>query len=284
MTIFVNDREVVFTQYPNGELVVPHVEIYPYPPTTSTVRLHWTGDDDWAKLALVKGMFDQHDYPRKYPALFIDYMPYSRMDRAQDGHCFSLKWVCQLVNAMKWSRVYVVEPHSDATLELLDNAEPLWATAKLVPKAMKWIDFDKERDYLVLPDAGAYKRYSALVPEIEQCNSIVLKKKREFATGKILGLETDYIILRHDVGMNPERKALIIDDLSSRGGTFVAAAALLRDRGLAKHVALLVTHMEPVGLLGDLPKKLDRVFCTDTMSFPRPVPANFEVFQRSDWL
>jgi ribose-phosphate pyrophosphokinase len=120
---------------------------------------------------------------------------------------------------------------------------------------------------------------------ISQSNVIVLKKKRDFETGKIQGLEIESLTMRGAIGVEDTAgtsKALIIDDLSSRGGTFVGAADLLRTHGFDK-VALLVTHMEPAGLLGDLRHKLDRVFCTDTMTFPRPVPANFEVFQRSAW-
>jgi phosphoribosylpyrophosphate synthetase len=114
---------------------------------------------------------------------------------------------------------------------------------------------------------------------------VVLKKKREFDTGKILGIEVDYQIVRRlDKDPHDAPRALIIDDLSSRGGTFVGAAELLRSELDMQYVALLVTHMEPAGLLGDLRNKLDRVFCTDTMSFPLPVPANFEILPTKDWL
>jgi len=278
--IFVNDREVKFTTYPNGEAVVP--EIPKGLNGTYLGRLRWSGDHDLLQLALVNGLLAQHN--ARYTVLTSDYMPYSRMDREQDGHCFSLKYVSEIIAAMCWNKVYVVEPHSDVTLKLL-GAEPIWATARLTPKAMSWMGFDKEHDYLVLPDAGAYKRYSELVPELDECHVVVLKKRRNFETGKITGLEVGYTLNRggYEPNVTP-KKALIIDDLSSRGGTFVQAAELLRAQLNFTEVALLVTHMEPAGLIGDLPKALDRVFCPETMTFPRPVPSNFEVFSRSDWL
>lgn len=282
MSIFLNDREVKFTTYPNGETNVPVISML----DRYDVRLHWESDQDLINLMFLNAQIEPNRARSLGVApktLFIDYMPYSRMDRAQDDHCFSLAFVAQFINEMRFDFVNVVEPHSHVTLDKITRSRPVWATAKLTPIAMEWMAFDRQNDYLVLPDAGAYKRYSELMPQLNQCHVIVLKKRRDFETGKIQGLEVDQRILRgpHDPG--ERHKALIIDDLSSRGGTFVQAADHLRYLGWCDKVNLLVTHMEPAGLLGDLRTKLNRVFCTDTITFPRPAPSNFEIFTRSQW-
>ncbi len=284
MSIFLNERLLTFDQYPNGETIVP--DLHFNTDGNVRVRLHWESDVDLVRLVLIKGLIDQIRYSdaafyRVQTVLTIDYFPYSRMDREQDGKCFSLKYIADMLNEMNWDKVHIVEPHSQVTLDLVRRSSPVWATAKLTPKAMDMMGFNLHADYIVLPDKGAYKRYADLMPEtLNICNVVVMGKDRDFATGKIKGMKIEYKIVRHD---GPVRRALIIDDLSSRGGTFVGAADVLRAAGF-EYVALLVTHMEPAGLLGDLRHKLDRVYCTDTMTFPRPVPDNFEIFQRSDWL
>lgn len=284
MSIFVDEVEVSFGTYPNGEAVVPKFEPFGHNWSVPTVRLHWEDDRDLVHLALVRSVVRDYSSMRELaPKLFVDYMPYSRMDRAQDGYCFSLHVVAKQLNAMKWQSVQVVEPHSKKTLSLVGNSEPVWATAKLTPTVLELLAFDPALDYVVLPDTGARERYEELMPTVlDGYNLVVLRKTRDFGSGKITGLEVDHRVLRGTL-TTPPRKALIIDDLCSRGGTFVAAASLLRQLG-ASDVSLLVTHMEPAGLTGDLPDKLDHVFCTDTMTFPTPVPANFTVFPRGAWL
>lgn len=288
MSIYVDDKLVTFTKYPNGETVMPVLNSPEPLFRQPVVRLHWESDDDLVKLALVRGQLNQvaHDTETDdlKPILTIDYLPYSRMDRAQDGRGCSLLYIANLINAMDWDKVFVVEPHSHVASLLIKKMTPIYPTVLLLPKVKQMVNF-KGRDYIVFPDAGAAKRYTDLI-DLSNDNLIVLKKKRDFETGKIQGLEVDYTLRR---GANEQFSgeifnALIVDDLSSRGGTFVQAADILRDVVGCEKVSLLVTHMESVGLTGDLPKKLDRVFCTDTMTLPRPLPGNFELFQRSDWL
>jgi ribose-phosphate pyrophosphokinase len=289
MAIYVNDRFVQFGRYPNGETVVPRGLVrasdWHYPPL---VRLHWEEDADLVKLALVHGQLAQ-EVVLTPPRLFVDYMPYSRMDRLQDGHCFSLRYIAVLVERLGWESIEVVEPHSDVTTCEL-RAVPVNATVALLPKVMESVNFDVTTDVLVLPDAGALARYREQAADIfDVCHLVVMRKARDFATGKIQGLEVDHIVTRGlGTGQNGlvERRALIVDDLSSRGGTFVQAADVLRDQLGMSQVFLLVTHMELAGFEGDLPTKLDHVYCTDTLlpAGHSLAPKNFTIFKRSDWL
>jgi len=290
MSIYLNDHLVKFSEYPNGETVVPTLkDILPALGCSEfddvfSVRLHWESDQDLTRLTLLRGLLAQNvNHQARYPSLLIDYMPYSRMDREQDGSCFSLMHVARQIRDLDWHKIEVVEPHSEETLRRL-RAQPVWATQTLTPKAMERIAFNPEHDFIVLPDMGAYKRYVDLMPEIlDKVNVVVLKKARDFATGEITGLDVSYTLVRgHNKGTQGAR-ALIVDDLASRGGTFVAAADLLRSIGFSQ-VHLLVTHMEPAGLKGEMRNRLDRVFFTDTMTVPRPLPENFECFNRNEWL
>lgn len=293
--IRLNGEVVEFGEYPNGETVVPRLTMAQVR-HASTITLSWESDRDLVRLLLLKSYMDDVKggssgvvVAGSRIELVIDYMPYSRMDRAQDGHAFSLEYVAYFIRQLRWASIRVVEPHSDETLYKLGSMTlPVWATAKLTPLAMEDMGFDVSRDYLVMPDKGAHVRYSEQLAELfEKCNVITLAKTRDFETGKILGLEVASRKF-HSIGdPKPGAKALIIDDLSSRGGTFVQAYRILRHSSIrCSSVSLLVTHMEPVGLTGELATYMDKVYCTDTMPIPEGMtyPKNFHVFDRSDWL
>ena len=86
-------------------------------------------------------------------------------------------------------------------------------------------------------------------------------KKREWATGKILGLDI----------MNAElvkgKNVLIIDDICSRGGTFLHSAKALKAAG-ANRIFLYVTHAEKTMVEGEMYNDLDlveRIYTTDSI-------------------
>jgi ribose-phosphate pyrophosphokinase len=85
-------------------------------------------------------------------------------------------------------------------------------------------------------------------------------KKRDWNTGKILGLEL----------MNKEvvngKDVLIIDDICSRGGTFYHSAKALKEAG-AKNIYLYVTHCENTILDGDLLTSglIEKVYTTNSI-------------------
>lgn len=288
--IRLNGKIVEFGTYPNAETVMPLLTAVQVT-HTPTVTLSYEDDRDLIRLVLLRSYIDViiGNNASRVLDLVIDYMPYSRMDRAQNGHAFTLESVAQLITRPRWSSIRVVEPHSDETLfQLGVRSQPVWSTAKLTPLAMEDMGFDVQRDYLVVPDKGAHARYAEQLGELfEKCNVITLEKHRNFETGKIEGLQ---VASRKFASIgDPTRgaKALIIDDLSSRGGTFIQAYRILRHSSIGcSSVSLLVTHMEPVGLEGELQTYMDKVYCTDTMPIPEGMtyPKNFHVFDRSDWL
>lgn len=288
--ISVNGQVLEFGTYPNGETLVPDLPVAGI--EVPTVVWTYDGDYELVRLALVCGLLGQQAH-LSFPRLIVTYMPYSRMDREQGGHCFSLRYIGRMIAEMNWSSIHVVEPHSAVTMtETIHHrsrlrAEPVWTTAELTPLVMAEIDFDKQRDYLVVPDAGAHARYAEQLGQLfEECNIITLRKRRDFETGEILGLEVASRKF-HSIG-NPQRgaRALIIDDLCSRGGTFLQARQILRHSSIGcQAVYLLVTHMEQVGYTGELGWLMDGVYCTDSMGpAPKIIPDCFHVFERTAWL
>jgi ribose-phosphate pyrophosphokinase len=176
------------------------------------------------------------------------------MDRSENKSAFTLKYVSNFINSLKFDKVIVVEPHSDVTNALIERVEPVYTNYTLLPLVEKEVGFNNESDYIVFPDAGASKRYT-----LKNHNILVGNKHRDFQTGRITKLE---VMGQYAGG----KKAIIMDDLSSYGGTFILTAQALKDMGV-KEVYLLVTHAEDSIFDGQVFKTdlIDGVFTTNTI-------------------
>lgn len=255
--IKINGREIEFKKFPNGETQMMHEAIILEIMGDAIVKpieitFKYEDDSDLIKLMFVKKYIDE--YTLSDVNLNIQYMMYSRMDRSENDSPFTLNYVADFINGLQFDNIIVNEPHSDVTSELLDASEDKFITPIIAEKAMEAIGFTEE-DTIMFPDKGAKNRYEKLIV----ANHIAIgEKTRDFKTGRITGLT-----LTGDLdggGYN----ALIVDDLSSYGGTFVKSAMALREQGFT-WVGLVVTHAENVIFDGELFKHVNHVFTTDSI-------------------
>ena len=188
--------------------------------------------------------------------LVIPYMPYSRMDRTEGVRLFTLKYICKIINDLKFETVTIYEPHSDVTVALLDRVRVVNKTKELVEKTIK--NFSDEELFLVYPDSGAEKRYSK---QINYNKILTASKERDFKTGRIKSLN-----ISGNTEVNKGFTAVIVDDLCSKGGTFILTAEKLREIG-AKDIYLVVTHCENTIFDGDILKSdlIKKVYTTDSI-------------------
>lgn len=283
--IKLNGEEIKFGHFPNNESWADLESNYVKFDDTNEVLLRFEGDEDLIHLRFLK---DTLDYlaPNTKKVLKIPYMPYSRMDRVENKRMFTLKSVAAIINQMKFDSVKVYEPHSDVTTLLIENIEvhntskrlAVWAmryacdsglrdltnsivdiSIKELPKELSYglrHDCLKKRVVLVYPDAGAKKRYS---DQIDYPNYTSAIKVREFDTGKIRSIELEDNDIRADV-------AIIVDDLCSKGGTFIGVAERLKEKGVQK-ILLCVAHCEPNIFNGSIIDSdvIDNVFTTDSI-------------------
>ena len=276
MSISLNSKIVPFATYPNGEAIVPLLDNALE--RGNVVRLHWTSDSDLINLMFLRGMLAGD----REAILHIDYMPYSRMDRAQDGHCFSLQYVSEFINKLVFDQVVVCEPHSQVTLDLLEASRAVYPSLQLLHRATTEQYWSHANDFVVFPDAGACKRYLDLEsPVIEDANYIVMNKIRDFSTGKINGLDIDHQVIRRSRRPKLGGRAVIVDDLCSRGGTFIGAADLLRTELQFQKIDLAVTHLEEAANNRDLGKSIDTIFATDTV-WSHPSSHKVRIYKKED--
>ena len=185
--------------------------------------------------------------------LIMPYIPNSRMDRVKNtSDVFTLKYFADIINSLNFNTVTVVDPHSSVSEALIDRIEVNNAEVCITDAIAKC-----EPDMLFFPDSGAMKRYSEIVT-YPYCFGI---KRRNWTTGKIEGLDV-VGEAEHVKGKN----FLIIDDICSRGGTFLHSARKLKELG-ANKIYLYVTHCENTILEGELldGDLIEKVFTTNSI-------------------
>ena len=199
--------------------------------------------------------------------LFMSYIPNARMDRVHDEDVFTLKWFANEINQCEFSRVCVFDPHSDVAPALIDHCE-VWTPVNEIG----YVIGESIPDVIYFPDSGAMKRYEGMVRsnfrsvcfDINRDIPIIHgDKKRDWATGKILGLDV--------VGeVKPGEKVLMIDDICSYGGTMFYSAKKLKELG-AGDIDMYVSHCENSildkerGHLFDDPNLIHQVYTTDSI-------------------
>lgn len=251
--IKVNGKEIKPTKFPNNEILIKREFDLK---EENIIEFKFESNEDFITLMFIKKYIDSI-YPRNKSKLHIKYIPYSRMDRTEGYTIFTLKYISEFINSLNFDRVVIFEPHSDVSTALLDRVQVVNLTEKITEDIIKRLDFTKDNDYIFYPDAGAMKRYSK---QIEYPRVLTATKERDFKTGYIKKLVLD---------KTPEKpfRVIIVDDLCSKGGTFILSANKLKEAG-ATEIYLVVSHCENTILEGDVLKEgspITKVFTTDSI-------------------
>ena len=255
--ILINGKNIDFDLFPNNETKMNEKQIDKAVGFEDAhISFKYLLDSDLIQLMLLKKYLDSRGGVSGI--LTIYYMPYSRMDRSVEGSAFTLKYVADFINSLNFKHVTIIEPHSDVTMGLVNNSVARYVTLDIIEKVKHEIGFADFADVIFFPDAGAQKRYGSKVNAKYQ---LVGFKHRDFETGKITDLQ-----VVGDVGELLMRKVLIVDDLCSRGGTFILAAQKLRELG-AHQIYLLVGHCENTIFQGEIPKSdlIQGVYTTNSI-------------------
>ena len=173
-------------------------------------------------------------HPNATKCLKIPYMPYARQDRiTQASRAFSLKVFAKIINDLKFDRVISYDLHSDVTSALINNLTevPQIFCMSTCTELRHEIQHGKIQA-IVSPDAGAYKKASAIANQFD-VPLIIAVKARDTATGELSGQS----ILSQEV----PNSVLIVDDICDGGRTFIALANALKLAG-AEHISLYITH------------------------------------------
>lgn len=223
---------------------------------------------DFIELLLVKEVLDHQG--AKQVDLFITYMSGARMDRRiDDDQPFTLKVFAKLVADAGFSRIVVLDPHSDVTTALLD-AEPVYPTGVLT--YLLSLPEYQHNTVIVAPDAGAIKRVDTMLAAVGSSLPIVQGlKHRDTRTGKLTGFSM--------MGDVTNKRCLIVDDICDGGGTFIGLAEVLAQHE-ASCIDLFVTH----GIFSKSKRLsgIDNIYTTDSYFTHRAVKG-FSVVPLSEY-
>ena len=229
-----NGVNVVKGRFPNNEIDYKQLDDATVSNGSNEFKLVFESNEDLFNLIVVKKWFDDATDGHKGCRLTIKYFPYCQMDREMPTHLFSLKYVAQIINELKFDNVLVYDPHSNVLPALLNRCE-IWYPVTHTLWQRKDGDLVYQYDLLFYPDNGAAKKYSEILDMPYRFGN----KKRNLDTGEIVCYEV--IADKADI---EGKKILIVDDMVMGGRTFVEAAKALREMG-AVHVDLYVTHLKP---------------------------------------
>lgn len=232
----------------------------------ATIWLHYSQDSEIWKLALVVDALRRANIDILH--LKIPYFPAARQDRVcVAGEPLTVKVFADFINAMKFSKVTIFDPHSDVTPALLDNVEVV-DNAEFVCKVLGEMNYrnnDSTKSVLISPDAGSNKKVANVAKHIyKTCMGKIpvvrADKLRDVATGQII----ETTVYADDL---TGKHCYILDDICSKGGTFCALAKVLKDKG-AEKVYLVVSHYEGTANVQTLKDSgIDLIFTTDSKPF-----------------
>lgn len=208
-------------------------------------------------LALIKDAIDRL-LDAKFVSLEMGYVPYARQDRVCNrGEALSIKVFCNMINAMEFQQVVILDPHSDVTPALLDNVVTLTPNSALIASSLTRKLFAKNMT-LVAPDAGATKKVEKVAEHFGGLEVVQGIKKRDTKTGELSGFGF--------IGDVRGKDLLIVDDICDGGGTFIGLAEKLKEGG-AKSISLYVSHgIFSKGLEPLLDTYFDMIYTTDSFN------------------
>ena len=145
------------------------------------IKWYYENDSELFTIICLAKKFADHK-----KTLYMPYCPHARMDRVKDEEdTFTLKYFCEVINSLKFERVYVVDAHSSVAPALLDNVINLSVETKINYAINNYLGVKKGVDDVVVifPDEGAMKRYSQYI-KVPYTFGI---KERDWKTGEITG-------------------------------------------------------------------------------------------------
>lgn len=218
-----------------------------------TIEIAIKSPNDLFLVLIVNNVLRSAGY--KNITLDIRYLMGARMDRAIDwSQPFTLQVIAGLINGAGFSRVRMLDVHSETATRLIRNSInvlPYDVVAQVV--ATLGIPI------IVCPDKGAVERVDKLTPMIDR---LYCRKERDPKTGDLSGFTiTDTFYLR---SARRTKDVLIVDDICDGGNTFIGLSRELRRAGATK-IYLFITHA--IMSKGLVLEGIDKIYTTD--SFPR---------------
>lgn len=190
----------------------------------------------------------------------IPYFGYQRQDHMfRIGEAVSVKVIAEILEKLRIDKLIAVDLHSIKIEEAFNISVAHLSALSIFARFIKE-HFGENSVTLVSPDMGGVRRIKILSKMLDEMSYAVIEKNRDLTTGVVSAKK-----ITGKIG----KKAIIVDDMISSGGTIVMAADLLRKNG-AEKIVVFATH--PV-FSDQAPKilqesRVEQVYVTDTIFVP----------------
>jgi ribose-phosphate pyrophosphokinase len=202
----------------------------------------------------------------------IPYLGYARQDKKHlPGECMSLDMIIRILKNLGLSEIYTADIHNAGVIQNLElpihNQSTMSIMAQKIYKDLK-LDQTSESEYVIAsPDQGGIDRAKEFAESFFQdpgnSKFVSVKKDRELT-------KIHYINSVELDGKIDRKKLIMIDDVSTSGGTIISASELCRSNGV-EEILVVIAHADfAIGVLDkfenhDLIKKL---YTTNTIERP----------------
>ena len=189
----------------------------------------------------------------------MPYIPNARMDKIiSNSSIHTLKYFADFLNDLHFDKVYVFDPHSDISVNLINNIV-VHTPEKYIENVLKLIKTDNL--FFFFPDKGAMDRYSEIIKKYDIPYLFGIKQ-RDYDKGNVasLTISNDKNIELKDMNV------LIVDDIFSSGETIKYSIDLLKKYNVDK-IYVFVSHCENRIIENSLLKNkmIDKLFTTDSI-------------------
>ncbi len=223
----------------------------------------------------------------------IPYLGYQRQDHVfRDGEAVSLQVMIKIIESLGVDKVVALDLHSIKIPEFFHvPIVHLSALSLFAEEIKKIIKGDKRAKgdtgdkgasvssvsslssetsaILVSPDMGGLRRIQLMSGYLSDMPWIATVKERDLDTGKIDISKIE--MFESGLGMDDlkGKKAFIVDDMTSSGGTLIKSAKLLKQHGVAKIYAF-ITHPIFASIAPNLLQQsaIEKVYTTDSVFIP----------------
>jgi ribose-phosphate pyrophosphokinase len=197
----------------------------------------------------------------------IPYYAYAKQEKKTSGRePISAKLVANLIVTAGADRVLTLDLHAPAIEGFFDIPVDHLRAAALLAQRVRREGF--ENIVAVSPDAGGVARADEFRTRVGAPLAIISKRHPHPDATEVLEM----------VGDVEGRLAVIVDDMISTGGTLIAAAQMLKERGATDIYAAATHGIFADGALEQLSSSpISRIFVTDSIPLP---PGPREVLQR----
>jgi len=193
----------------------------------------------------------------------VPYLGYQRQDHVfRSGEAVSLLVIIKMLETGGVGKLIAFDLHSVKIPELFNIPVAHLSALPVFAEKIKEEGWDKD-SILVAPDMGAIRRIKLISEMLNGAKFAVIEKERDLETGEVKVQSAE--------GLNHHKRAIIVDDMISSGGTIAVSAEFLRKNGV-EEVIVFATHpvfsKEAPNILQES-AAIKKVYVTDSIDIPK---------------